>query len=194
MTRTIAPTPAASASCPRYDVVTGRAARSTTTMALAMRRERDQPLMSSHSPRVASSHSSVRTRRTPHTVAPRPLFGRTVYRCAETGGASAPAAGKPSRALGRGVWIVARRLWRWLRCRPGHLRRRHADAHNDPIPVTLAGDPTTTRICNSPPFSLGDRLITRHLPGPFCSRPPATALAVDVTPGNATDQPGTRFA
>jgi hypothetical protein len=73
---------------------------------------------------------------------------------------------------------------------PSSAPRRCA---HDPIPVTLAGDPTTTRICNSPPFSLGDRLITRHLPGPFCSRPPRQPWRRNVTPGNPQDQPGTRL-
>jgi hypothetical protein len=60
------------------------------------------------------------------------------------------------------VWIVPRCDWRWLRRRPADLGRRHADAHNDPIPIAFADDPASTGICNSPPFNLGDRLITRH--------------------------------
>jgi hypothetical protein len=83
--------------------------------------------------------------------------------CEEKGGVSAPAAGEPSGALDRGMWIALRCDWRRLRRRPGHLRRRDADARNDPIPVTFRGDPASTGICRSPPFSFGDRLITRHV-------------------------------
>jgi hypothetical protein len=83
--------------------------------------------------------------------------------CEEKGGVSAPAASEPGSALDRGMWIALRCDWRRLRRRPGHLRRRDADARNDPIPVTFRGDPTSTGICCSPPFSFGDRLITRHV-------------------------------
>ena len=75
---------------------------------------------------------------------------------------SAPAASEPRGALDRGMWIALRCDWRWLRRRPGHLDWRHADAHNDPISVTLVGDPASTGICSSPPFNLSDRLLTSH--------------------------------
>ena len=75
---------------------------------------------------------------------------------------SAPAASEPRRALDRGMWIVLRCDWRWLRRRPGHLGWRDADAHNAPISVTLVGDPAGTGICSSPPFNLSDRLLTSH--------------------------------
>ena len=75
---------------------------------------------------------------------------------------SAPAAGEPRGALDRGMRIVLRCDWRWLRCRPGHLGWRYADAHNDPISAALRGDPAGAGICSSPPFDLGHGLITRH--------------------------------
>lgn len=60
------------------------------------------------------------------------------------------------------MWIALRCHWRWLCRRPGYLGGRHTDSHNDPIPVTLAGDPAGTGICSSPPVNLSDRLVTRH--------------------------------
>jgi hypothetical protein len=75
---------------------------------------------------------------------------------------SAPAASKPSGALDRRMWIALRCDWRRLGRLPGHLRWRHADPHDDPISVTLVGDPAGTGICSSPPFNLSDRLRTRH--------------------------------
>src|SRR5438105_2484539 len=60
------------------------------------------------------------------------------------------------------MWIVARCDWRWLRRGSGHLGWRHADAHNDPIPHTLAGNPGGTGIYGLPAFNLSDRLLTRH--------------------------------
>jgi hypothetical protein len=83
---------------------------------------------------------------------------------------SAPAAsGEPRGSLDRGMRIVARRNWRWLRCRPGHPGWRHADSDNDPGPVTSARDPACSGFFSSPPFNLSDRLLTRHCPGYRCS-------------------------
>jgi hypothetical protein len=75
---------------------------------------------------------------------------------------SAPAAGEPRGSLDRGMWIALRCDWGWLRRRSCHPVRRQTDAHNDPIPVLLVGDPAGTGICSSPPFDLSDRLITCH--------------------------------
>jgi hypothetical protein len=74
----------------------------------------------------------------------------------------AASGGAPSGAFDRGMWIVARRGGGRLRRRAGGLGWHHADAHNGPIPVTLAGDPAGIGICNSPPFNLSHRLLTRH--------------------------------
>lgn len=82
--------------------------------------------------------------------------------CEENGGVSAPAPSEPRGALDRGMGIVVRCDRRWLRRRPGHLGRRHTDAHNDPIPVPFAGDPARTWIRSPPPFNLSGRLITIH--------------------------------
>jgi hypothetical protein len=73
---------------------------------------------------------------------------------------SAPAGSEPRGALDRGVWIALRCDRRWLRCRPGQLRWRHADAHDDPISVPVGGDPAGTGICGSPPFNLSNRVVT----------------------------------
>jgi hypothetical protein len=75
---------------------------------------------------------------------------------------SAPAASEPRGALDRGMRIVLRCDWRWLRCRPRHLGWRHADAHNDPISVALCGDPAGAGICSSPPSDLGHGLVPCH--------------------------------
>jgi hypothetical protein len=77
-------------------------------------------------------------------------------------GSSAPAASEPRGALDRGVWVVLRCDWRRLRRRPRHLGWRQADTHNDPVPVTLAGDPASAGICSSPAFNLSDCLIAGH--------------------------------
>jgi hypothetical protein len=77
-------------------------------------------------------------------------------------GGSGPSPSEPGGALDRGIWIVARRDWRWLRSRPRHLGWCDADAHNDPISVTLARDPARTGLSNPPPFDLSDRLFTCH--------------------------------
>jgi hypothetical protein len=75
---------------------------------------------------------------------------------------SAPAAGEPRGALDRGMRIVLRCDWRWLRCRPCHLRWRHADAYNDPVSVALRGDPTGAGVFSSPPRDLSHGLIACH--------------------------------
>jgi len=80
----------------------------------------------------------------------------------ENGGVSAPAAGEPGGALDRGMRIVLRRDWRWLRCRPCLFGWRNADAHNDPISVALCGDPAGAGICSSPSFDLSQGLVTCH--------------------------------
>ncbi len=98
--------------------------------------------------------------------------------CEEQDGVSTAGASEPGGALNRGMWIALRCDWRRLRRRPAHLRRRHADARNDPVPVTFGRDPASTGICRSPPLSFGDRLLTRHVP-----RIPRRVPAITVATG-----------
>ena len=78
------------------------------------------------------------------------------------GGVSAPAAGEPRDALNPGMRIALRYDRRWLRRRSGHLGRRHADADDNPFPVTFAGHPTRTRIRGSHPLNFSRCLDTIH--------------------------------
>ncbi len=78
------------------------------------------------------------------------------------GGVSAPGAGEPRSALDPGMRVALRCDRRWLRRRSGHLGRRHADAHNNPVRATLAGHPARPRIRSSHPLELSHGLVTIH--------------------------------
>jgi hypothetical protein len=78
------------------------------------------------------------------------------------GGVSAPAAGEPRGPLDAGMGVALRYDRRWLRRRSGHLGRRDADAHNNPVRATLADHPARTRIRSAHPLDLGHGLVTIH--------------------------------